>query len=142
MTDELAAWLTQIWDEDQALAERLAEDQRSWTWTPDAAYPHYRGEVREIFLQACNTEDPQFIQYEAGEHIARHDPATVLARIAADREILALADEASGLDSQVDGEFRLGRRDLAVEPYVGDLILRQLAAPHADRPGYREEWKP
>lgn len=66
-----------------------------------------------------------------------------LAEVDAKRRILDdVVDEASGLDAQVDGEFRVGRRDTKAEPYLGDVLVRLLAAPYADRPGYREEWRP
>lgn len=66
-----------------------------------------------------------------------------LAEADAKRRILDnIVPEADGLDMQVDGEFRVGRRDLVAEPYLGDALMRLLALPYADRPGYREEWRP
>lgn len=32
--------------------------------------------------------------------------------------------------------------DRAVATHIGDSVLRALAAPYADRPGYRKEWRP
>ena len=130
----IAEFLTARLDEDQAAAERLAEDQRSWTWLPDPKHPSYRGEIREIFLQACNTEDPQYIQFEAGEHIARHDPARVLADIAAKRAIVARCGR----------EVR--QQELNPRRYDFDTserhALRALAAIYSDHTDYSEEWKP
>jgi len=77
---------------------------------------------------------------ENAQHIARHDPARVLAEVDAKRRIIALADEASGLDMSVDNDRRVAPRDMAAEPYVGDLILRALALPYVGHPDYREEW--
>jgi hypothetical protein len=74
-------------------------------------------------------------------HIARHDPARVLAECEAKRRIVESADEATGLDLQVDSEFRVGRRDTAKEPYLGDVILRALASVYANHPDFREEWR-
>lgn len=76
------------------------------------------------------------------DHIGRHDPARVLAECEAKRRIVELADEATGLDAQVDGEFRVEPRNEAVEPYVGDLILRALALPYANHRDHKPEWKP
>jgi hypothetical protein len=76
------------------------------------------------------------------DHIVYNDPARVLAEVDAKRQIIELAEEASGLDMQVDGEFRVGPRDTKTEPYVGDAILMRLALPYASHPGYREEWRP
>ncbi|MCR6706564.1 MAG: DUF6221 family protein [Cellulomonas sp.] len=70
------------------------------------------------------------------------DPARVLAECEAKRRIVALADDATGLDMQVDGEFLVGSRDEAADPYIGDLILRALALPYADHPDYDVAWRP
>jgi hypothetical protein len=75
------------------------------------------------------------------DHIALNDPAYVLADIAAKRAIVELAEDATGLDAQVDSEFRVGRRDEVAEPYVGDLILRALAQPYAEHPDYDPAWR-
>lgn len=69
-------------------------------------------------------------------------PARVLAECAAKRAIVVAAAEATGLDLQVDQEFRVGPRDETVEPYCGDVILRALALPYSFHKNYREEWKP
>jgi hypothetical protein len=61
------------------------------------------------------------------EHIARHDPERVLLEVEAKRRILAAfqkADDAGPL----------------VAIPVSVILL--LALPYADRPGYREEWRP
>jgi len=73
-------------------------------------------------------------------HIARHDPARVLREVAAKRAIIELADEASGWDMSVDLDRRVGARDIMEEPYVGDLILRQMAQAYNDHPDYNPEW--
>jgi hypothetical protein len=78
----------------------------------------------------------------ARDHVARHDPARVLREVDAKRRIIEAAEDASGIDAQLDGQLRVGRRDEAIEPYVGDVILRALALPYADRPDYRDEWRP
>jgi hypothetical protein len=76
-------------------------------------------------------------------HIARHDPARVLAEVDAKRRILdEVVDEATGLDMSVDGDRRVGSRDTTTEPYLGTVLLRLLALPYADHPDYREEWRP
>lgn len=81
-------------------------------------------------------------QHADSAHIARHDPARVLREVAAKRAIIELADEASGLDQSVDLDRRVGTRDMEEEPFVGDLILRQLAAVYSDHEAYRDEWRP
>lgn len=76
-----------------------------------------------------------------GEHIARHDPARVLREVEAKRLIVKQAEEATGLDMQIDGEFRVGGRDEVAEPYCGDVILRALASVYADHEDFQSEWR-
>lgn len=73
-------------------------------------------------------------------YLARHDPARVLREVAAKRAILELADDATGLDMSVDNDRRVGFRDESEEPYIGDLILRQLAQAYSEHPDFNPEW--
>lgn len=57
-----------------------------------------------------------------GGHIVRHDPARVVAEVAAKRAILDLHEELH-------------------EPALYEAV-RWLAAPYADQPGYEEAWRP
>jgi hypothetical protein len=78
--------------------------------------------------------------------IARHDPARVLREVEAKRAIL------DGI--QMCHACGTGRRCIphdvsaglltTVRPAhpVDDQLVRLLASPFSDRPGYREEWKP
>lgn len=69
------------------------------------------------------------------EHIARHDPARVLAECEAKRRIVERCsaprpgDEWDGLDW--DGDLRA----------VAESVLVALAAVYADHPDYRDEWR-
>ena len=78
--------------------------------------------------------------WDYAPHIARHSPARVLREVEAKRKILDMASEASGLDQQVDMEFRAGPRDMDAEPFLGDLLRRALALPYRDQPDYQQEW--
>jgi hypothetical protein len=73
---------------------------------------------------------------DVAEHIARHDPARVLAEVGAKRRIIDLF---AGVASELG--------DVPVSPYEGYAsglrdAVRLLALPYADRPGYRDEWRP
>lgn len=68
------------------------------------------------------------------------DAGRVLVECEAKRRIVELAGDATSLDMQVDDEFRVGPRDMDAEPYIGDLILRQLALPYAGHPDFDVEW--
>jgi hypothetical protein len=77
----------------------------------------------------------------AARHIARWDPARVLAECQARRQIVEFAQEATGMEISLDLEFGQSHRDEAADPYIGDRILHLLAAPYAGHPDYRPEWK-
>ncbi|MEV7288111.1 DUF6221 family protein [Streptomyces sp. NPDC093252] len=75
-------------------------------------------------------ELPQFgidlareVDAAVGAHIVRHDPARVLAETDAKRRVLAWALTAPPSPST-------------------DHVLRLLALPYADQPGYRAQWRP
>jgi hypothetical protein len=69
--------------------------------------------------------------------MAAHDPARVLREIDAKRQIIDL--HRSGQHHQC----RTGEHDDGYAKWVGICTtLRLLALPYADRPGYRNEWRP
>lgn len=76
------------------------------------------------------------VQEAEAEHIARHDPARVLAEVAAKRRIVGLHEHKA--DS------------MALYPNPGNAsglmalggVLRLLALPYADHPDYDESWRP
>lgn len=110
----------------------------------------YRAQLDAIeeVADACPDKAWRKIGQGAGaEHIALHDPAAVLADIAAKRQLLNAHDRehecieltGSGDRSVVDGEpWQLW------EGYYRKhcFVVRCLAAALAHRPGYREEWRP
>lgn len=65
-------------------------------------------------------------------HIARHDPARVVAECEAKRRIVAAHTEWDENDWQSPAYFSAPM----------DLVLALLALAYADHPDYREEWKP
>jgi Family of unknown function (DUF6221) len=66
---------------------------------------------------------------ERGAHIARHDPACVLAECEAKRRIVALATELAEWDEMGSSTAE-----------EGDAILAALALPYADHQDYQQEW--
>lgn len=132
----IAAFLTHVLDEDEKAARDCAEVYPSpWDLADRGWMATVRGDGPS-FHAVTILEQQQAPGGWLGDrltHIARHDPATVLARIAADRQILAL--HAIGQDpcDAHDG--------VSMESTACDTV-RLLALPYADRPGYRGEWKP
>jgi hypothetical protein len=73
----------------------------------------------------------------AAAHIARHDPARVLAEVEAKRRIVEVAMEQWRPGDLFNGSQ--GASDIDCEP---PWILRVLALPYADHPDYDTAWRP
>lgn len=132
----LVEFLNARLDEDEKKAQRAAElcgchpPASAWTvgdestdgriLVVDDPHPDIR---RKLGRRWSTTYDGLF----AAEHIARHDPARVLARVKAQREMLETL------------EHGLGAWDAA---WLAARLLEEWATEHADHPDYREEWRP
>ncbi|MDX3549527.1 DUF6221 family protein [Streptomyces europaeiscabiei] len=136
--DELVQWLGEQLDED----ERIARAATPGPWTQSGIGEYGWGVSFSRPGAGVEAEDSEQGRADA-EHIAAHDPARVLREIDAKRRILAecaywhgkLAKEAA--DPSPVPFPTLGEVLDAVTP-----ILRALALPYADRPGYQEGWRP
>ncbi len=121
---DLTAWLRAQLDVDEQIAtEAIQATTGRWTaretdWGGGTVVEDERG---AMILPTLRTGDMQY------QHIAAHDPARVLRGIEARRAIIARITNHATLMGQDN---------------VHDDVLRQLAAEYADRPGYREEWRP
>jgi hypothetical protein len=125
MSDDLTAWLTQIWDEEGRLATEA---------------------FRAGFDDHTPTGEQWGVPHVIGQHMLRHVPDVVLARIAADREILALhAPAKPPWPTQMEPGCRICATAQIWDQVANEANCRTLcllASAHADRPGYREEWRP
>lgn len=114
-------------DEKAALPfrNRLGEDD---AWRCDEV----GGKVRSVMPQHFGNSDvmAESDTHLTAAHIARHDPARVLAECEAKRRI-------------VNDLRPEGRRIASVRPLwrMHDDILAALALPYADHPDWREEWR-
>ncbi|MFE7510084.1 DUF6221 family protein [Streptomyces sp. NPDC057540] len=99
-------------------------------------------------------------------HIARHDPARVLAEVHAKRQLLEASAAACAPACGIDGEHAFGRScalgwmgpveeadggrwihddtgaRFAAPPVTTEWTLRVLALPYSGHPDYRDEWRP
>lgn len=91
------------------------------------------------FLLARFAEDEQDAHYWRTTRRTHYD--RVIDDCVAKRRIVELAEEATGLDMQVDSGFRVGRRDEKAEPYLGDVMLRALASVYDVHPDFDESWR-
>jgi len=152
--DDLVAFLRARLGEDERVA-RDAADADSGAWFMGDKWNVYRAEDEARYDEDYRGEENRLVVYgnvkPQSEHIARHDPARVLAEVAAKRAIV-WAHEPVLLNGSPLGKFF---EDTVVcrscEPEYGAptghvhwpcLTLRHLAAVHADHPDYREEWRP
>jgi hypothetical protein len=122
------------------LRTRLDEDeQRAKAATPGPWMPEGDDDTDDEVWTAHDGEHGELVgdtvaYVRGGErmranvaHIARHDPARVLAEVDAKRRIIAECE-----------------RTLAYEDHghaVAEFVLQGLALPYADHPDFREEWR-
>lgn len=146
---DLAAWLRQQLDTDERVATDAEnnEDARRWSASDDP----WSGRVLDGNgdIVVYDEGSPSF---QEATHIARHDPARVLAEVEAKRRIMAIHNRrADAFPALAGGPFDnccdgCGFEGPCEDPVTEDIndcpILRLLALPYADRPGYREEWRP
>lgn len=134
MTAYLASWLTQVWDEDEAAAKAALDVSQVHIPTGDGHEVKYSW-MRELLLDG---------KFQSGWTCDCPAPPTqLLARIAADRKILAwctdrdrifiggIGDDESDPANYVPGHLSHGS---------DSVVIRLMAQAYADRPGYRDEW--
>lgn len=126
--DDLVQWLRAQLDED----ERIARAAGGVGWLR-AEHP---GETVVIFDSRGEpvVYDEGWPTEEQQAHIAEWDPARVLREIDAKRQIIDQHERYAAERRRMMGGW---------DPQSDDSpILAALAAVYADRPGYREEWRP
>jgi hypothetical protein len=142
--DDLVQWFGQQLDEDERIARRAGDSFRQI------------GETGVIVATEGDRAEECASANWAGvaEHIVAHDPARVLREIDADRALVdayaqacrkrtGIADEhwgAAGPSGDLSAVERWKEHDAVAETLKPHVLRR--AAVYADRPGYREEWRP
>jgi len=152
MSADLAGWLLEQLDIDEASANAAAaKSGADWTMvdgefeggyvtgTADIGNPRaYRGD-----LELWDTEGGFLVAFkETSAHIASHDPAHVLADIAAKRKLIDLhSDDREHSCPTDEGNEYFGYMNGWAEEKDHPQrcpTLRLLAEPYSDRPGYQE----
>lgn len=160
---DLVQWLRAQLDEDERIA-------RAASWTDDANAWHAEptpfgardGGQRWYVEDAMDDGVVSHVDPAASDdegvarHIAEHDPARVLREIAAKRQIVAAyippgtsphpGQPCINYEGQDPTDYdRSDGCSLHIEASKTalhhDYVLRLLALPYSDRPGYREEWR-
>lgn len=127
--DDLIAFLRARLDED----ERTARHATQGPWVDELGHPIRGGhELRFIIAQQAQRWNSQ--------HIARHDPARVLAEVEAKRRMIALC-EPPLVDVTWPGDVARQYIPGEGEPWGAD-VLRLLALPYDGHPDYRDTWRP
>ncbi|CBG71888.1 hypothetical protein SCAB_48371 [Streptomyces scabiei 87.22] len=120
--DDMVQWLGQQLDED----ERIARVATPGPWEQSGIGEY--GWAVSFSRPGAGVEVEDSDQGRAdADFIAAHDPARVLCEIDAKRRIIAAYENYDREAPELD---------------VPESVLRLLALPYADRPGYREEWRP
>ena len=152
--DDQVQWLRAQLDEDERIAReagasvgpvlgamnwRLAESGsddggRYWritTLAPDDTVP-------TVELVGSGMSGGGVHEEALGRHIVAHDPARVLREIDAKRQVLAEYEQAARYATTTWGQ---SNADQSRARTLGK-VMRLLALPYADRPGYKESWRP
>ncbi|MET9465815.1 DUF6221 family protein [Streptomyces sp. NPDC006544] len=127
--DDLVQFLRARLDED----ELIARDASVGAWT--------KAEAPSIFVMSANGLVAETSAFTDARHIARHDPARVLAEVDAKRQILDVhASEDTG--DPFDGCRTCSWRDYMDVLHVRwpCPTLRLMLTPYSDHPDYRAEW--
>lgn len=121
---DLVEFLTARLDEDEQVARAAIAPGPTGSWVVH---------VGRAIGVVCTAESGQRVasvsRAPQSEHIARHDPARVLADVEAKRRLLAVLDGDPFDALGAEGAYKL-------------LVAKHLAAPYADHPDYRPEWAP
>jgi hypothetical protein len=131
--DDLVTWLREQIDEDEQVARR-ADHADPAPWCTEG---HERDARVLTYTGGVFHGSSGDMRLAVAEHIARHDPARVLREVKAKRRILD--GIASRLDEDED-DHRWEGADAETDG-MASTVLRLLALPYADRPGYRDEWR-
>lgn len=143
--DDLVTWLRVQLDEDEQTARDAKGEAPTETgvWTLVDNREHRAGAhikvVDPLGYEVTENWEVNSRPWDTLPHIARHDPARVLREVEAKRrildEIVPLIDQ---MDAQIESEWGSGLGPTG----ESDRLVKLLALPYADRPGYREEWRP
>lgn len=141
MTDFLAWLLEKIAEDERIARECVAAESMHWKARLD-----YLSDVEGLYIGGYQSEDYSNMSRQGAVHVARWDPARVLAECEVKREIV---DEHRGLEWHVNVRLPEGT---PVCSTCGDgewyahawpcLTLRYLALGYAARSGFRQEWLP
>ena len=162
MSDELVRWLREQLDEDERIAKAAAsvapvlgaENWRSREGMPEEGFRYWcitttppDHTVTTVELAGSGRSGGGVHEEAVAQHIAAHDPARVLREIDVKRRVLEIHRVIGGWEDEDGQDIGLGCNECGHSAEYSDRggwcdTVRLLALPYADRPGYREEWRP
>ena len=120
--------LSRIAEDEQAARDVSIAESSRWHHSRDGVYGMGFVSRRIAMLDTGNR-----VPAGAGEHIARWDPARVLAECEAKRRIVNMWADSFGQWNATQADAARAQKD---------STLRFLALPYADHPDYQEAWRP
>lgn len=141
MTDLIEFLRTRLDEDEQTARDALHADAvNPGVWTTEHHNSATHSEPNRCHIAEDRSGNYWSVAHEVfipnAEHMARHDPARVLAEVDAKRRLVSMF--APKLGEDVEAELAKGN-DL---PWMGQQALAVLALPYSDHPDYREEWRP
>ncbi|WP_230536451.1 DUF6221 family protein [Streptomyces sp. OUCMDZ-3434] len=128
MTAGLIAFLRARLDEDEVVARAVG-------WDEVDAVDYLWGTRHLLLKRADESKAGAEMDASLAAHIARHDPARVLAEVEAKRRIVRAHEK--WCEGRCEAKYPEGGFDAAHY-----WSVKSLAAAYADHPDYREEWRP
>lgn len=147
--DELITWLRAQLDDEERVARtattgpwRYGPDKH-WrkpgtVWFEEAVFAGSAGADATCVAGTGETDDPQSMA--DAEHIARWDPARVLADVEAKRRHIARWEHVNELLADMETPSTIRNELLSVRRAYANAITDD-AQPYAGRDGWREEWQ-
>lgn len=129
----ITEFLTARYDEDEVVA-RWATAGR-WTVRPNGDSPWVTRADRPDVWLAITSPDPGSSKTANADHIARHNPAHVLADITAKRAIV------SNMRTALDQSWQDSADTRVLVEHLATTVLCRLAQPYADHPDFDPTWR-
>lgn len=131
--DDLVQFLRARLDEDEKTAvgadDSLGRTRRHWSVGPNGE------EVLASGFYQMVADVPAGV----ARHVARHDPARVLAEVDAKRRVLDEYEASAAASGEADED---GYEYADGWAFALQRVVQILALPYADHPNYREAWRP
>jgi hypothetical protein len=147
VSDEIVEFIKTQLDEDEAAVKTMGVERHGRWWASQRIDGSFDPEGTTVYFDVRRSDGlgymhlgtPGMLSGPTAAHIARHDPAAVLADVAAKRAVIELYETAKTALEASAGTVLAGAAKLNLRAY-GNAV-RALAAAYANRPGFKPEWR-